>query len=404
MKELEEQYFCPYPFYHICTTSNSNFRVCCHSEKVELPKKLSIEEWWDSDNLKSIRENMLNNIPTKECNKCYQLENSGLVSPRKAQIDLLKNDTKYADRKIGNIKGYKNNFEIKPLSLDIRFSNRCNLKCRMCDPFSSSSIGEEIKNNPILFDIKEKYWVEYDHNNLSSLTSDYIFENLDTIERLRITGGEPFYTDEFYQLLDKLERSNRKNKIRLKVISNGTFFSPRTIEQIKKSPIDMHLEISIDGIGEVYEYIRYPVKWNKIKRNIINFRDSEIPMVVTITVQILNILSIVEMFKWFDQNSIIWDGMLLDDPNYYNIDWLPEILSKKIIYELNQYHNSKHFTNEQKYLINNIIKRLEGSKFDKEIYQEFLKITHKYDLVRNQSFEKTHSILSNTLKDYDANQ
>jgi len=389
--------FCPYPFYHICTTSDSKFRLCCHSKDIETKEKYSIDEWWNSNEINDRRQQLLSGIPIPECSKCYKLEKENINSPRMAQLEQLNNKTKFADKKYSNINNWRKNYNVVPLSLDLRFSNKCNLKCRMCNPYSSSSVGDEIKKHKELTEIKEYYWPDFNNDFNDSLPPKYIFDNLNSIERLRITGGEPFYSPEFYELVNILEKTSLDRKIRIKVISNGSFFSNRIIEQISKSPIDMHLEISIDGINDEYNYIRYPAKWHRISKNLINFNNAKIPMNVTITVQILNIINIVEMLSWFDLHKIVWDGMLLDDPDIYNINWLPPKISNIVINDIEKYRINKTFTVEQECLLNNIINRLSVSKFDKVVCNQFLKVTSVYDKIRKQSFQEVHPILYNEI-------
>jgi organic radical activating enzyme len=85
--------------------------------------------------------------------------------------------------------------------IDIRFSNKCNYKCRICNSdYSTLWYDEEVKlGKSVLPSSKEikvsadelKFWESF-----KSL--------LPTVKRLHFAGGEPLFMDEHYATLEHL--------------------------------------------------------------------------------------------------------------------------------------------------------------------------------------------------------
>jgi radical SAM protein with 4Fe4S-binding SPASM domain len=136
------------PWVHIHTHPTGETYLCCYSRGIaELgnTKSNSLEEIWNSDRMKQTRVNMLNDVPSDECSKCYEKENAGFNNSMRTHFNKyfgkyipLTNQTKPD--------GTFNDFKIR--YFDIRFSNLCNFRCRICSPnFSSNWYGDYKKLN-----------------------------------------------------------------------------------------------------------------------------------------------------------------------------------------------------------------------------------------------------------------
>ena len=130
--------FCILPWMHLATTSTGNLRVCCNSvpgknliaKEDGTPYKLnkdSLEEAWNSEVYKTIRKQMLDGERPEMCTRCFREEDAGIHSARQAWNEKWKKDIKYTVNAPFSIK-----------YVDLRLGNLCNLKCRMCNPYSSN--------------------------------------------------------------------------------------------------------------------------------------------------------------------------------------------------------------------------------------------------------------------------
>jgi MoaA/NifB/PqqE/SkfB family radical SAM enzyme len=156
------------------------------------------------------------------------------------------------------------------VDLDLRFGTKCNLKCRMCSPYSSSAWMNEWDELGNLVD-------PIPEGNRNRLASAW-FDDERTISemsrlaayarRVRLTGGEPVLVSANRAFMRECIRRGSAREIDLSVTTNGTIWSEEftgLLKEFKK----VGLRVSIDGLKEVSEYIRYPAKWEKTVENLL---------------------------------------------------------------------------------------------------------------------------------------
>jgi len=174
---------------------------------------------------------------------------------------------------------------ITPTILELYLNNTCNMKCVYCRPdFSSQWQSELIKYGDINVDNKIRQnklnFSDKLQKKLFNKTLEWLDKNGHDLKRLHVLGGEPFYQQEFKELIDLLETKKFKH-LELNVVSNlmtqtDIFFS--YIEKIKKLLIDrkisrFDLTASIDNWGEQAEYARSGLKiyqWKKLFEYCVN--------------------------------------------------------------------------------------------------------------------------------------
>ena len=222
--------YCKALYNHIFFDINTGFKTCCTA----LPLKNfsihenSFEDFYNSDYYNEVRETMKTDWHPN-CSMCKTNEDKGMNSNR-----MFHNYIHHSEPE-GTID-----------YIDFRFSNQCNLACRMCNPGDSSKIGEvlglEQKEKRIPVEVFEKL-------------------PLTNIKKISYLGGEPFLTKEIDYVIDKC----LEHDIKLSVTSNITFFpKKRLIEKLKKLS-HFHIAMSIDAFNPVNDYIRQGSNIQKIK-------------------------------------------------------------------------------------------------------------------------------------------
>jgi len=341
------KYFCMAPFTHLAIDAQSRVRPCCMFYPTIYDKEYkSITDIFDSDENKNLRQKMLDGEKILECNKCYIDESIGKESYR-----LRFNKRYYSE---------KNIVEPKIKELELALGNKCNLRCVTCNGYYSSAWEktDKILNNLIPRKIHKKPSVSIDDNFL-----DYDFSEL---KELKILGGEPFMYPEYVNFFEKLSANN----ITLFLVTNATFFPKKefldSILKFKKIKIN----ISIDGIDDVGEFVRYGIKFSKFEKNFkrwLNISENvpKLKVIPHLVIHNFNILSINDTYKWlrkfFDTDCFLsYD--FLDSPEYLNIKYLPKS-TKKIILD---YVKNGFFNN----LVENF---LGDAKQNNEVNLNFLK-------------------------------
>ena len=173
--------------------------------------------------------------------------------------------------------------------LDIFFGNTCNMACFMCGPEWSSKQAEESYRLGL---IPKK--VEAKDN--TEIILDTI-DRLPDLEQVSFIGGEFFIFKNNLRILDKMISRG----IGARVVTNASVLTDSMLEKLSKLP-NLELQISVDGIEDSYEIMRYPNKWqtlqdnfyrlkNNIKNGKINFH---------LVAQVLNCQDLMESFNWFN--------------------------------------------------------------------------------------------------------
>ena len=86
--------------------------------------------------------------------------------------------------------------------------------------------------------------------------------------------------------------------------SSDLTIHPRNFETIDRCHL-VKLHISLDGVGEKFEYLRWPASWNQTIDNLFDLREklpSNVMFLVEETISIFNLYYLGELDKWVQQN------------------------------------------------------------------------------------------------------
>jgi MoaA/NifB/PqqE/SkfB family radical SAM enzyme len=198
---------------------------------------------------------------------------------------------------------------------------------------------------------------------------DYIFSNVKNFKNVYLAGGEPMLMHENQEFLELLFKENPD--IVLRVNTNLSTIETKVSELVKKFK-NVHWTVSVESIGDAYEYIRYGGSWKKFYNNLIEIKKiSHHKISFNMLYFILNHIKIfdcIDFFKdvGFHDNSFIIGPIY--EPKYLNILNLPELkidLCKKILKDRIEkkpgYFLENSYSNLLKYLNTPFEKKLEDS-------------------------------------------
>ena len=318
--------FCSFPFNHQYVAASGAVRLCCATNSHAVSNKGhrfhmnndSLENVWNSDYMKQTRLKMIKGERLKECTKCYEQEDAGVKSMRMTMKKKFFIENTQADGTLS----------ILPNSMELHYGNICNLKCKMCSQNYSHLIGKE------LLEIGETdkdflNWVYKQSGNVNNWTNnlkvEYTWFKSERVKRklnsyiskhikfLTIIGGEPTIIPEFYELLDYCDKENTLKDKQLTIVTNLTNTNPKMIHWLKRCK-DWIIWASIDGLGPITEYIRYPSNFKKISENLefykklaLEYGNGDISF--SPAIQLLNIHQLDDLLKWMIEFS---DGTFSD--------------------------------------------------------------------------------------------
>lgn len=271
--------FCVLPFIQQFVDTDKKILPCCIADRRRVGPEYNGTESFNSDYLKKIRKQMLNGVRSPACRPCWDKEIIGFRSKRKRVNEQFKD---YVWNSDDNGLMYT-----MPSYYDLRPGNVCNLKCVMCNPRVSSKWREDKEYSFEQFDKTVKF-----HNE----EMDEIIENADRIKRIQLAGGEPFYMPSVKHLLEQLKPY--AHNIELHITTNLTHLDD-DILQLLENFSKCVITISIDGLGLVGEYIRYPLNWDLFESNFNKLlTHKKLKLSVNITQSVLNAPHVDSVVEW----------------------------------------------------------------------------------------------------------
>lgn len=246
------KHYCPIPFFSIELYDDHVAKLCCNSGRRFYFEK-DLKDFWHSDAIESVREKMINDEWNSDCQLCYDRE------------DLFNHS-----KRVDEIKQMGNHHLKKPLAmpthLQLNLSNICNLKCIMCAPKYSTKWNEDVES---LGKLRGNLYVEpvkkISERVLTTTIRDFINTRSFAEKTIEIYGGEPFLSKEFWRIIDNVPYQKLRN-VRFKCNTNGTIMNDAIMKNLKKFKKNL-INMSIDGVGEIFEFQRFPAKWEKVEKN-----------------------------------------------------------------------------------------------------------------------------------------
>ena len=349
---------------------------------------------WEDPALGDARQRSLDGEKLDMCKRCWSEEKLGFTSERQYLIKDVPAGLDYTDP------GY---YMSGPRHLNIKVSNICNLRCRTCqsnDSYLYHIEGEYyekkngISNTPYTIEKFKKYFTDEQLDELYNFAGN--------LERIELYGGEPFLDDQIPKFLTRLIDAGLSKNIDLFVSTNATHELTPTWQKILTNFKEIIINVSIDGIGERFTYMRHPGKWEVAQKNIdafFNLRKDcpTINVVPVITVSALNVWYVNEVFEYFDRYGVEPFIILVQWPSYYCVNVLPDTIKSTVEKHLLGFNNSKFDA-----IINlmNTEPKVYSSKQNLTPWQEFKFWTKEKDLYRNENFIKTFDEIGTLLMEH----
>ena len=274
----ENKSFCIFPFIELVAYDNYT-TVCCRST-TKITQVDKLHNFNNDTNYVRIRDKMLNgDLIPEHCQSCYSLEEKGVISPR------IEETNEWCNRL--NLLSTKQLKEIKsPAYYEIRPSNKCNLKCRMCTPSSSHLIDYEYSKLGIGGGNTYDSYLSFKHVDIANL------------HKLYIAGGEPLIIPEVVEFLVECIKSNQTS-FEININTNATVLTDK-FKEIISNFTNLQFTVSIDGYKNANHYIRYPSKWEDIIDNVDYMIAHNHKVSFNTTISIYNITRLFELFNFID--------------------------------------------------------------------------------------------------------
>lgn len=251
--------YCTLPFIQFANNVEGKYQACCIASLSDYTiTKTKPMDFFNSEYMKGLRKDMLSGEITDRvagtCKKCIHNEN---VSGRSKRIDNEKSIvTEDAIQKSLNEEDITPT-QIEYLKLKI-YGNKCNLRCYMCSPISSSKVAADWKKHG-----------EWDRpaiiNPYQEVDPNFLYEGLDEVipylDMIELVGGEPLMFPELIDFMKWMIDRNYAHKIKLRFITNGTIVDPEVFSYFNDFR-EIAMIVSVDAYGKKDDYIRDGSDWD----------------------------------------------------------------------------------------------------------------------------------------------
>ena len=395
-----EKVLCTAPLTSILIDTNKGIRPCCYYEGDFLGniKEQTIKEIMSNEKWQKLKEQMYAKEWPTECLGCKKIEDDSGRSLRHSYIGDGGIDTEGWED--GNI-----------TILEFNGSNICNLACLHCHGgFSSKWVIEAKKVREYTiskqFDTETENRMLTQYRSLIELTdnnryqptnsmhvpdSDLVLENIKQLDLSKLKmaifkGGEPMLNDETMQVLIYLDEINLLGNISVSISTNGTYVNEKVVELLAKCK-DVQYLISIDGIDELFNYIRYgDAKFDTVEKvlAIINKLPNTV-IAINNTAMNYNAFSLLEIRDWAIKMSKTYNRLapmvnfnnFVQSPLYLSMNTLTDDTRKYLI----KYYTDNSINDEFKYVINVLSNNYVGDA----IHSKWIEYTEIMEEVRGNN-------------------
>jgi sulfatase maturation enzyme AslB (radical SAM superfamily) len=293
-------HYCVLPFYSVETdfvNPHKNIYCCRLAPNTDIAR---------------VQQSIALGQPAKECKTCWDLEARGLTSERQihnSTMDYL------LDLNIDNIKQLSLSTGFVPKQIKLSTSNLCNGQCVTCNSTWSSA------------------WAQ-----LEGRSTQYRGLDIDAVDfginwadivSLGFVGGEPLLEKKNFRILEKLVEAGNTNCF-VSIVTNGSVELTEYQISVLSNFSKLNICFSIDGTDRVFEYMRFPLKWDRLAKNIALFRTVTNNLSVSCMISNLNIYYYTKLMTFFDQEKLPYACKQITHPLLFGPGNLPDAVKTAV--------------------------------------------------------------------------
>jgi hypothetical protein len=381
---------CSLPFTHLATHPHGGVTLCCISDHTNAASNArtkgrilninsdSIDSVINSDFYKEVRLQMKNGVEPDACKRCYDEERKGIKSKR------IEENARYLENSKVVIDGMLDDgtIDVDFRFIELRLGNICNLRCRTCNPASSSKwiseyskLQKEVKFVTDYSNIERGVWFERDE------FWEQLLDRSNSLERIYVNGGEPTMVEKHFVYLEKLIERGLHKQINLWYNINLSQLPPKLIALWKQFK-SVNISVSIDDLGKRNSYIRNGSDWGTLYANLLELKKMDwLDLSIVQTISTYSVLYLHEFYQHFYKDLGIHIHLnWCYDPSYLSPWTLPEDIKQKVIEDCSKVM--------QPWDLNNVQQTLSKPSNPEEV-QKFKEYTAWLDSSRKENFAET---------------
>jgi len=327
--------FCIMPFIHQNIKHEGKVGACWrYPDRIGDYRSQTLSEIWNSDQTKELRRALLNDERPNGCRSCWDFEDSGVASTRQTCNETYKDSYKIDFDKVVSKVAEDYSMPYEPQSIEIRFDNTCNLRCRHCSPTYSSQWEVLAFKDPEVKTFFTEHGagrLERKHISLPERSFEEFKNAIPYLKEVLIAGGEPLQQKRHWEMIDAM--ADYAQNITLSYNSNLVALGLGYYNVLDHWPKfkKIILRVSIDGDDSTFSYFRTNGDINKVVENVQKLHAlPNVEMSLTTTVSIYNISRLVDIVKFVNNAGGLFHTSLVQYPRAINPKVLPADIKAKI--------------------------------------------------------------------------
>lgn len=380
LPDQPSEHFCIAPFQSIRQNAYGKNSPCAFGAGEWQHGHLTPMERWHSSELNALRREFINGKKPAECQRCWNEEDAGKRSLRQRQYDYFPND--YQELILSG------KWKQGPKTAVFKTSNICNLACRSCAGWDSNTYTKEglyyldQYQTKLVSDGELKL-----HNRFIPLLPakhmDFMQykEIADNLEKIDFFGGEPLLNTSQIEFLEYLADRDLSKNITLFYSTNCTNHPTDRLKRVWDKFKRLELSVSIDGIGDKFEYLRWPGIWTdaeKVLEHLLSLKDTlncEVYNMAGVTYSLLNVWDSDNIHQWLSEKIGSVYVNMVNSPDYLALHIAPDYVKTAI---------KDHIKNKE------VLGYLDINPSNLLNWKQFIIWTKRQDKYRNQSFGKIY--------------
>jgi organic radical activating enzyme len=342
--------FCGAKWYNATIWLGNGTTTSCHhppAHKIPLEEvALSYKALHNTTYKKAVRKQMMDGVRPKECEYCWKIEDLG----EDKVSDRVYKSVIYTDQELIDAKEkFGAGFDVDLKTLEIAFDANCNFGCSYCNASFSTTWQKDIKmfgpyqnlisDGAAAFQHDGSHAMPYGRKNegnpyVEAFWKWWEAELQYSLRELRVTGGEPSMSPDFWKLMDwwkahpecEVPFAVNSNLGQKKELLDALIQSTHNFK-------DFSLYTSNEAVGLQSEYIRFGLDWGVWLKNMyrVNEEGNIRSVNVMMTINSLCLFSITDFMdemlklkKKFGPHAAVMSFNILRFPSFQSIVTLPD--------------------------------------------------------------------------------